>query len=71
MPAPLRAYGRPADLTRMGPVPHGWKHYYWRSGEVAELRDDLTDVLVAHPAPVASRLSHTLVCRSGAIRPRA
>ncbi|MGW7287369.1 hypothetical protein ACWGH4_17950 [Streptomyces sp. NPDC054847] len=52
-------------------MPHGWKHYYWMSGEVAALRDDVIDVLVAHPVPVASPPSHTLVFRSGAIRPRA
>ncbi|WP_160159265.1 hypothetical protein [Streptomyces sp. SLBN-118] len=45
-----------AGLTRLRPYPehqslqnptvsHGW-HYYWKSSEVAALRDDLIDMLV-------------------------
>jgi hypothetical protein len=66
---PLRAFGTPL-LDRIGPAPyvrfqsaldstvlHGWS-YYWKSTHLAELRDELIDVIAAHAFACASPRSY-------------
>jgi FAD/FMN-containing dehydrogenase len=62
---PLRAFGPPVlDLCRAKPYvnhqtmfdaayPHGW-HYYFRACDVAELSDDVIDVMVEHGNRIVS-----------------
>jgi predicted enzyme related to lactoylglutathione lyase len=65
---PLKAFGSPAlDLcepkryaahqTTFHPsFPHGW-HYYFRACDVAELTDDVIDVMVEHGRRIVSPIT--------------
>jgi FAD/FMN-containing dehydrogenase len=73
---PLRRYGKPL-LDLIGPKPfigyqsigdptarHGW-HYYWKSTELTELKDDMIDIIADHSSRIASPLSYALIFQLG------
>jgi FAD/FMN-containing dehydrogenase len=74
--APLRTCGKPLfDL--MGPktyvanqgandkaVPHGW-HYYWKSTDVAELNEQMIDIIIEYSLAMRSPRSYTIIFQLG------
>jgi FAD/FMN-containing dehydrogenase len=73
---PLRAIGRPLlDAVEPRPfvqlqsfldasVPKGW-HYYWKSHDLAALKDDIIDITVEHSMRISSPRSYSLIAHLG------
>ena len=73
---PLRAFGSPVlDLCEPKPYvahqamfdasfPHGW-WYYFRACDVAELSDDVIDVMVEHGRRIVSPITSVALCQMG------
>jgi FAD/FMN-containing dehydrogenase len=74
--APLMAFGSPlfhrvarkpymVNQAANDPVvPHGW-HYYWKSRNLPELKDDLVDIIVEHSLEIASPKSYSIIFQLG------
>lgn len=73
---PLKEFGSPlVDLLVPKPytthqsmfdptVPHGW-HYYWKSLDIRNVTDAISDELVAHSSRITSPLSYTVMFQVG------